>query len=568
MPRKSTTQEFIEKSKARYGENAFDYSACEYKSNRTKVLLYCNTHKIYFSAIPNSHLTRTCGCPECGKFLSIKKRSLGSDEFIRRSKERFGGAFDYSSLIYKSQQEDVTLFCKKHNGYIQINPYTHLHSKTGCQICSKNINVKKQKISKDEFIKRSKEKFGQKFDYSNLDYIDYQTETELLCKLHGVFRVRPWYHLLYANGGCPECLHYYRQKSNSGMSTAEFVEKLKKLYKDNYDYSETDYFSYKKKVSVRCLKHDCVFQRLPETLLKGVGCPKCEQDEIEKYQKNKVDALKKRRVIRESIAMKRKKALKIRGEQKRGMRYDIARFVKIAREIHGEAYYYKDIEIKNLTTPITIHCNYHNYDFVQTPQKHLLGQGCPKCIGRHRTTKDFINEAICIHGDRFDYSHVHYKDCYHKVEILCKKHNKKFCVLPIKHLEGQGCPECCKSALELRLIAYLSENTDYTLLTQHQFSWLKTTRSMPLDIYIPKLNIAIECQGLQHFFARPQFGGLEGLNRQKEKDKLKYELCKKNGIQLVYYVDKGYPTEIEYYGRVFNKLVDLVTFLKVCEKGY
>lgn len=567
MPAKSNTLDFIAKSKAKYGENAFDYSNCTYKSSRSRVTLFCNKHNISFTAEPNSHLTRQNGCPECGKEATHAKRALGLEGFITRSKEKFGDTFDYSDVKYKSLKDKVRLYCKKHNGYILISPSTHLSSETGCQICTRRQLREKQRISKEVFIQRAKQKYGEIFDYSNLDYTDYLTETLFNCNKHGVFRISPWYHLLYNNGGCPGCVHYARQKSNNNMSTAEFVDKLKVIFGDKYDYTLTDYFSYKKKVNVKCHKHNYVFQRLPQTLLNGVGCPICEQEDIESYQKRKKDALERRRKFWERVKDKREKGKIIRSKQKAGIPYGKDKFLEFAKEIHGDDFSYDKVEFVNMMTPVTIHCNYHNYDFYQTPQKHLMGQGCPKCIGRNRTNEDFIREARDVHGDRFDYSRVQYKDCTHKVEILCKKHNKIFRVLPIAHLEGDGCPECCKSALELRLIAYLTEHTDYTLLTQHLFPWLKTSRSMPLDIYIPELKIAIECQGLQHFFPRPTFGGIEGLEHQKKKDKLKYALCEEHGIKLIYFVDKGCPTDIKYYGKIFRKMNDIVKYLFTIESN-
>jgi lysophospholipase L1-like esterase len=48
---------------------------------------------------------------------------------------------------------------------------------------------------------------------------------------------------------------------------------------------------------------------------------------------------------------------------------------------------------------------------------------------------------------------------------------------------------------------------------QKKFPWLKNYR---LDFYLPQYNVAIECQGRQHFEAVEQFGGEEQLRLQNE----------------------------------------------------
>ena len=74
--------------------------------------------------------------------------------------------------------------------------------------------------------------------------------------------------------------------------------------------------------------------------------------------------------------------------------------------------------------------------------------------------------------------------------------------------------------------------------------------NLQLDFFLPKYNIAIECQGKQHF-------GLGGWTSNEEKriknfeslikrDEKKLKLCKKNGINLLYYSNLGieYPYEV------------------------
>lgn len=59
------------------------------------------------------------------------------------------------------------------------------------------------------------------------------------------------------------------------------------------------------------------------------------------------------------------------------------------------------------------------------------------------TTKDFVNKAVSIHGDKYDYSHVRYINSNTKVEIICPIHGS-FWQTPNMHIgmKHQGCPMC------------------------------------------------------------------------------------------------------------------------------
>ena len=79
MPKKLTTEEFIEKAKQIHGDK-YDYSLTEYKSNKKKVKIICPIHGV-FEQRPLNHL-QGCGCIKCS---GLEK--LTTDEFIKRSKQ-------------------------------------------------------------------------------------------------------------------------------------------------------------------------------------------------------------------------------------------------------------------------------------------------------------------------------------------------------------------------------------------------------------------------------------------------------------------------------------------------
>ena len=74
----------------------------------------------------------------------------------------------------------------------------------------------------------------------------------------------------------------------------------------------------------------------------------------------------------------------------------------------------------------------------------------------------------------------------------------------------------------------------------------------PDIVGVTKDNIAIECQGIQHFVPIKYFGGEEKLNRQLKYDKIKKELCKEHNIEILYFCEKRYKFE-----NVFNDIENL-----------
>lgn len=101
----------------------------------------------------------------------------------------------------------------------------------------------------------------------------------------------------------------------------------------------------------------------------------------------------------------------------------------------------------------------------------------------------------------------------------------------------------------------------------------KTKRNLELDLYDPLTKIAIEYNGIQHYQESKHFGmGSDKLQKQKENDRLKVELCKKEGVTLIvvpcfvdaYVKDKngkdryaGYSKEIR-YEKLYNYLIPIL----------
>ncbi len=116
-------------------------------------------------------------------------------------------------------------------------------------------------------------------------------------------------------------------------------------------------------------------------------------------------------------------------------------FINQAKETHNSKYDYSLVEYVNSQIKVKIICPIHG-QFLQSPINHLSGCGCIKCTNCELSnTKDFVNKARKVHGDKYDYSLVEYKNAKEKVKIICKEHGI-FEQSPNKHLQKRGCKLC------------------------------------------------------------------------------------------------------------------------------
>lgn len=224
MPAKSNTEEFIRKSKIKHGDT-YDYSKVDYKGKDTPVIIICPEHG-EFPQTPHDHLSGN-GCPKCGLLKRAQKRRSNTEQFIKRAKEIHGDKYDYSVSEYNGAGNPITIICKKH-GPFSIPAGKHIQGK-GCQKCGNERKGAYHKVSLEDFIRRAKEKHGDKYDYSLVDLKNTWSKVDIVCPIHGVFSQKVNDHL--RGIGCPECGKKF------GISEREVLSALQDKY-GNVEYQK------------------------------------------------------------------------------------------------------------------------------------------------------------------------------------------------------------------------------------------------------------------------------------------------------------------------------------------
>ncbi|MBQ0165203.1 MAG: hypothetical protein KBS75_08410 [Bacteroidales bacterium] len=493
MSRKVTTGTFIQRAREIHGSK-YDYSKVVYIKATSPVVIICPEHGEFLQT-PNKHLIGR-GCRRCAD----PNYGLTTQEFIAKCKDIHGNKYNYSKTVYKNYKQAVQIICPEH-GEFAICACQHLYGH-GCQRCGKS-----GRYTTAEFIVKHKSIHGDKYDYSKTN-LDNRKDGLIcvICPQHGEYYKNTTSHF---HEGCPKCT-----SPHLGLTQEQFLEIVKNVHGEKYTYENTLYKGIYEKIHVTCRRHGDIIVT-PNNFMRGHGCKKC--------------------AVEEQANLRKKRAA--------------SDFESKAREVHGEKYDYSKVNYQSARTPVCITCPEHG-DFYQDPNHHLSGCGCPKCTQRSwaYTTAEFIKLAKDEHGDRYDYSETQYINNHTNVKVICKEHGS-FEISPSYHMNGGNCPVCTALKIESRQeseMRHFLERHSIQYEREKQFPWLRRGRVMPLDFYLPEYNIAIECQGLQHFKSHVFFGGTNGLKDIQDRDNLKRNLCKENDVTLLYYSDLkiSYPYEV------------------------
>lgn len=203
------------------------------------------------------------------------KKTSTTEAFIKKARAVHGDKYDYKKTNYIRATIKVCITCPIHGDFWQ-RPSSHLTG-YGCMECGHDNVKRKLSGSKDVFIEKSKEIYGDKYDYSLVDYINNKTPVKIVCKKHGVFLKSPDAHL--RGQGCPRC-SLGQKNAKKRLTNEEYISRAIKIHGNKYDYSKTNYTGYYNPVTIICKEHG-EFTQLAYDHLHGKGCKKCKMSHLE-----------------------------------------------------------------------------------------------------------------------------------------------------------------------------------------------------------------------------------------------------------------------------------------------
>ena len=257
-------------------------------------------------------------------------KKMTTNDWIMRARNVHGDFYNYDKVVYVRSTDKVIIQCPIH-GDLHIEANSHLQGNGKCRRCAYESKLSDDMISDRwaVYLGKFKNTHGDKYDYSNSVYTKAHDPIDIVCPIHGVFTQKPVKH---ANGqGCPRC--------NGGrlFTTAEFINNAVSVHGNQYNYTSVNYVNAHTPVDIICPDHG-IFNQLPLSHINHQsGCPTCNG----------------------------------------GISYTHEEFEKLANTRHNNAYNYPD-KYHGSHNKITIVCPIHG-DFMQQPDSHLGGCGCPRC---------------------------------------------------------------------------------------------------------------------------------------------------------------------------------------------
>ncbi len=183
-------------------DKKFDFSKCVYKTHKLRKgnTVCCFIHGDFYVKTKDL-LEKNISCPTC------TSKKMNTQYYIELANLAHNNRFDYSKTLYISASEHIVITCKEHGDFLQKADH-HLLGQVGCKQCI-NYNLSQKSKSRarfrpDTFETLSIQTWGDIYDLSLVNCVDYKTPVIIVCKTHGPFERQPA-QFITKKRGCPKC---------------------------------------------------------------------------------------------------------------------------------------------------------------------------------------------------------------------------------------------------------------------------------------------------------------------------------------------------------------------------
>lgn len=253
-----TLENFIIRARLKHGD-VYNYDKVLYKSSRKGIIITCPIHGD-FEQVAESHL-KGLGCNKC---IPCKN--------MRWTKERF-----ISELLVRNKLNELSYEIV--SDYKGTTKNVLIKNKYG--VCSIRANHLlngvmpsiELALNKNEYwINKAREKIGDIYDYSKVNYVNSSSKIVIICKIHGEFLQTPNSHL--SGKGCSKCRYKEGGLKLSKRYSDNFIKFANKKHSGKYVYETGKIFRAKDIISILCPIHG-KFNQIADNHLRRDGCPRC-----------------------------------------------------------------------------------------------------------------------------------------------------------------------------------------------------------------------------------------------------------------------------------------------------
>ena len=407
-------EQFIADCNAKHGFKTYDYSEVEYVRGRDKIKVICPKHGAWYPTA-RKHREGT-GCRKC----YVEGKKIDGKTMYKRFLDIHGYFYEYDLSNYNGAKSTIEIKCSEHGWFSQICEVHAMGS--GCPDCGIDRTAESRKVSYSEFIARSIDKFGDRYQYIESSWTGIHSTFEFICPEHGLKTILAQSHLRSPTG-CYEC-SLNQNAIRSSLSHDEFIQRSTAIHDGKYNYSKTVYRKGRERIEIICPIHGS-FLQLAESHIEGKGCKKCAVED----------------------------------NGKRKSKQSESDFWMQVKAVHGDTYDLSKSIYTGIYDKLTVGCHIHG-EFDISASSFKRGSGCRDCgiertrLARISTKDEFIKKAKTVHGDIYTYHKVEYISAKTDVTITCKKHGNFF-QAPTNHLSGNGCSACGNYGFDPTLPAIL-----------------------------------------------------------------------------------------------------------------
>ncbi len=199
-------------------------------------------------------------------------KKIQPSEIVIRMSQKHNNKYQYDMSGFQNTRSSIKIICPEH-GLFEQKISDHLYSGCGCPKCDIT-----RKFTTSDFIKKSIENHGEKYDYSKSVYgKNNYDKVIIICSEHGEFEQTPWAHM--RGQGCPSCAN------NKAYTNEQFKQLCAQKHDGLYDYSLVEYKGKNELVKIICRVHG-EFDQLAKLHLAGYGCKKCKMSKLEIWVKS------------------------------------------------------------------------------------------------------------------------------------------------------------------------------------------------------------------------------------------------------------------------------------------
>ena len=286
--------------------------------------------------------------------------------------------------------------------------------------------------------------------------------------------------------GCKSCMQRKTQQ--------QFIQEMKEV--DPNIEVIGNYISSKTKIKCKCKICNFEWERIPNDLLRGFGCPKCNNN----------------------------------------IYYTNEQFKKDFYQINDK------IELKsdfvNHRTPILCKCKIDDYEWEAYPYDLLNNRsGCRMCNNNASYTLESLKERLKTVSPDIIILSDNYQNNKTPIKVKCKKCNCEWNAIPQNLLGGRtGCPNCSRNRYKLEeFVKEYLDNNQIDYIKNYRFNDLHGVNNglLSYDFKLINMPILIECQGIQHYKPVEYFGGIKRYQIQVEHDRRKKDYALKHKMRLI-----------------------------------